>query len=109
MDAARKEVEPARAVELLTDQWFDSGQSCTQTSIDLRDALAESLAEVDNLAESLAEAKRVIGRVAQAIKNRDEMQADCPHGNKPTECEACFRESDFQFDASREARFFGRD
>ena len=31
----------------------------------------------------------------------------CPHGNSAGDCEDCARESDFQYDADRERRFFG--
>ena len=32
----------------------------------------------------------------------------CAHGNDPAECEACMVESDFNHDAAREDRMFGR-
>lgn len=32
----------------------------------------------------------------------------CPHGNEWFACDACDRESDFQHDAARERRYFGR-
>ena len=34
--------------------------------------------------------------------------AVCPHGNAPADCDACMRESDFQFDAARERAHFPR-
>ena len=31
----------------------------------------------------------------------------CPHNEEPSECDACFAESDFQADCAREQRHFG--
>jgi hypothetical protein len=35
----------------------------------------------------------------------DRSTLTCPHGNPPSECDACFRAADLAFDADREDRF----
>jgi len=43
------------------------------------------------------------------VDERDfEEVTECPHGNDPSECDACFHLSDIAFDVAREARVFGR-
>ncbi len=43
------------ALEMLTDEWIDDGAHCTQTVIDLRDALKFYIEECKKLEKQIAE------------------------------------------------------
>ena len=34
--------------------------------------------------------------------------SECPHGRRPEDCNACYAQSDFEYDAARERSAFGK-
>lgn len=74
------------------------------------------MAACEGLCHDLADIARKIktGKIDKASINDalrplfGEEYSECPHGEEPSECNACMVESDIAYDSAREDRIFGR-